>query len=408
MDKVTSGHGGTAFVEGQHRRHLVGDGLPAEDGRVCPFPTDGGPDRWLVSGYTQTRDLLRDRRLSRAALTTGAGLRGPATRMSITDMDPPRHTEVRRLVSGAFSARRVAALRGHVEREAEELLERLLATGPSGDLLADFCAPLTFAAQSELLGVPASWRTVVRDRANARLGGPGTSRAEVFRGELKLHGAVTAMLDDTGDPVSGLLGELVSAHRDHGLLSREDLTGLAASLFFDGHALAAVQIANTVLCVLGRPGLLPRMAEDAELRARVADEGLRFAPAVTMSMARIATADIEIDGVRIKRDDLVHAALPLGNRDDSAYTRPDDFDPDRAGARHLSFGHGTHHCIGSHLALVEVQSALRALARRTPRLRLAVAAEDLRWTVTSSIRRLASLPVRWNVGDRRQSPARAA
>lgn len=397
MVDVTGSRGGSDFVEGRQHRHLVRDSIPA--GRGCPVTSRHAADgrrEWLVTGYAQARDFLRDKRFSRAILAETNHPRGPATRMSVTELDPPRHTRIRTLIGGAFSARRVGQLRCHVEQVAEELLDELIDAAPAADLLAAFCAPLTFAAQAELLGVPLSRRDVIRDRANARLGKPGSSQTEIYHGELLLHDEVVAMLADAEDPPTGLMAELVSAHRDQGLLSETDLTGLAASLFFDGHALAAAQIANTVLCLVSRPGLLGSLDRNPDMVDAAVEEALRYSPSVNFSMTRVAITAVELAGVRIEPGDLVTALLPMVNRDDDVFADPHRFGFDRTGTRHLSFGHGTHHCLGAHLARVEIQVALRALARRAPRLSLVVEERDLAWTVSPTMRTLSALPVRWN------------
>lgn len=405
MTDVTRGRGGGKFVEGRQHRHLVGDGVP-DVAPGCPVVSRRGTDgrrEWLVTGYARAREVLRDTRFSRAVLAETTHPRGPAARMSVTDLDPPRHTRIRTLIGGAFSARRAERLRGYVDRVADELLDTLIAAGPTADLLADFCAPLTFAVQAELLGVPPARRAAIRDRANARLGRPGAPGTEVYQGELLLHEEVAAMLADADEPPTGLLAELLATHRD-GLLDKADLTGLAASLFFDGHALAAAQLANAVLCIASRPGLLDHVGGSPERVSAAVEEALRYCPSVTFTMPRVATAAVELAGAWIEPGDVVMALLPIVNRDRAFFTDPDRLGLDRTGSRHLSFGHGTHHCLGAHLARVELQVALRVLARRVPRLSVAVDERDLVWTVTPTMRTLAALPVRWTSSVVRSFP----
>ncbi|MGM1060229.1 cytochrome P450 [Saccharothrix sp. Mg75] len=390
---VVAGLGGLDFVEGREVRHLVGDVPLAPDRPVCPVTTAGGGRRWVVTGYRESLELLRDRRFSRARSAEAVHPRGPATLMSITEFDPPRHTEVRALLGGAFSARRAELLRPYAERVAGELLDGLARAGSTADLLHDYCAPLTFASQCELLGVPGPHRERVRRAANDRLGQPGATREEVHRAELVLHEVVAAVLHDRDHPPTGLLADLVAAHRD-GRLDAGELTGLAASLFFDGHALSAAQIAHTALCLLSRPDLLDAARRDPALLDAAVEEALRYSPSVTTSMARTAVEDVELGGELVQAGEEVTAALPLANRDGDRFAEPDGFAPGRTG-RHLAFGHGTHHCIGAHLARVELRVALAALLDRAPGLRLAVPEGELRWTVSPAMRTLAALPVRW-------------
>jgi cytochrome P450 len=353
-------------------------------------PGEDGTGRWLVTGYDQARAVLRDGRLSRELVNPDPP--GPALRMSITEMDPPRHTRVRTLIGGAFSARHVELLCPEIDGVATELLDELIAANDGADLLADFCAPLTYRAQCMVLGVPEHRREAIRTCAVERLATSGTDPDATAVAEARLHAEVCTMLDDERRPPTGLFAGLIAAHRD-GVITEPELTGLAASLFFDGHALAAAQIAHAVSGVLGRPGLLARLAGDAALLDGVVEESLRHNPSVNLSMARIAKSDFTLGDMRVRAGDRVTVAIPAANRDGAAFAGADVFDPHRSPSRHLSFGFGTHHCIGAYLARVEMRAALSALARRVPGLRLA---EPLELLVSPMIRTLTALPVRWS------------
>jgi cytochrome P450 len=394
MTMVSTAHGlgGAEFVDGAHQRQLIGTTAVPVDPAVVPVHgPDGG--QWLVTGYPETRDFLRDGRFSRAEASEACHPRGPALQMSITEMDPPRHTRIRNIIGGAFSARRVERLRPTIERIAERLLHEAVRCGPVTDLIADFCAPLTFTAHCELLGVPAARRESIGLSSLRRLGTPGAADpTETYHAELLLHAEVTDLLADPDLP-PGLLADLVAAHHDRGLLTDTELTGLAASLFFDGHALAAAQIGNAVLCLLTRPALLASLRENPSLLDGVIEESFRYSPSVTLSMARVATEDVTLGEACIRAGDRVTAALPLANRDAAAFEHPQVFEPGRGANRHLSLGYGTHHCIGAHLARVEVRAALGALLRDDVHLELAVPEEQLAWYASPTIRSLTALPV---------------
>ncbi|HEY2058049.1 MAG TPA: cytochrome P450 [Amycolatopsis sp.] len=390
------GRGGASFVDGVTARHLVGRPIEAYSNGVTVAHQHGGTTTWLVSGYQLAREFLRDNRFSRAEASQAGPFRGPALRMSITEMDRPLHTRIRTLIGGAFAARHVEQLRPRIERLAETVLRQAVARGPGGDLVADVCAPLTFAAHCEVLGVPPARREAIRRTSLARLGQPGAACPEqTYRAELALHEEVTDLLADPALP-AGLLADLVRAHREDGLLSPAELTGLASSLFFDGHALAAAQIATTVLCLLRRPGLFAAVRENTALLGPVIEEALRYSPSVTLSMTRIAGVDLTFGGAAIRAGDEVVAAIPIANRDEAVFDRADVFLPDRGRTRHLAFGHGTHHCIGAHLARLEINAALRALVQHTPRMRLAVPEEELDWFAAPNMRSLVAVPVRWH------------
>jgi cytochrome P450 len=393
MIGVTHGLGGVDFVTGRQHRHLVGDvRLPANPGMT--LLTDMAGSRvWLASDYHQAKEFMRDKRFSRAAMSSAGCPRGPALRMSITEMDPPTHTSTRNLVCGAFSARQVERLRPGIEELADRLLSRLIDSGRTADLLADFCAPLTFHSQCTLLGVPIHCRAAIRQHSVRRVGMPGASKAETYAAELLLHDAVVEMIADQRRPPTGLLATLIAAHRDRHVLDEPDLTGIAASLFFDGHVLSAAQIANTVLVMLIR-GLFGPLRADPALLDDAIEESLRFCPSVNLSMTRAATVDLTLGGARIRAGDRVAAAIALADRDGTMFSAPERFLPGRT-VRHLAFGYGTHHCIGAHLARVQLRAALLAVLRRAPNLRLATPEHELAWFVSPTIRRLTELPVRW-------------
>ncbi|HEX6521299.1 MAG TPA: cytochrome P450 [Streptosporangiaceae bacterium] len=393
MIRVAEGRGGKDFVTGARCRHLAGDlGRPADRAMTLLADT-AGRRVWLATGYHQARELMRDRRFSRAAASSAVCLRGPALRMSITEMDPPMHTSIRNLVGGAFSARQVERLRPLVEKLADRLLAALLGGGRTADLLAEFCAPLTFYSHCALLGVPEHRREAIRRRSVQRIGGASVSEAETYSAELLLHDEVAEMIADRGLRPAGLLGALIAAHHERHALDESALTGLAASLFFDGHMLSAAQIANTVLMVL-TSGLFGRLTSDPAALDELIEESFRYCPSVNLSMSRVATADLTLGGIRLGAGDQVAAAIPLANRDGTVFATPERFVPGRP-TRHLTFGYGTHHCIGAHLTRVQVRAALLALLRRMPNLRLATSERELTWFVSPTMRSLSGLPVRW-------------
>jgi cytochrome P450 len=393
MIRVAEGRGGVDFVNGVRRRHLVGDlHLPTDQAMTLLADTDG-PRVWLATGYHQAKELMRDKRFSRAAASSAVCPRGPALRMSITEMDPPTHTSIRNLVSGAFSARQVERLRPLVDELADRLLSWLVDSRRTADLIAEFCAPLTFHSQCALLGVPEHRRETIRRRSVQRIGRPCVSEAETYSAELLLHDEVVGMIADRRRPPTGLLATLIAAHRERYVLDESALTGLAASLFFDGHVLSAAQIANTVLVALTR-GLFGSLRTDPALLDDLIEESFRYSPSVNLSMSRVATADLTLGSVRLHAGDQVAAAIALADRDGTVFATPERFLPGRP-TRHLAFGYGTHHCIGAHLARVQVRAALLALLRRAPNLRLATPEQELAWFVSPAIRRLSELPVRW-------------
>jgi cytochrome P450 len=129
-------------------------------------------------------------------------------------------------------------------------------------------------------------------------------------------------------------------------------------------------ITNAVLALLERPDELVRVRGEPKLLDIAIEESLRLEPAAAV-VDRYAVADVELAGAQIARGELVRVSIAAANRDPSVFADPDRFDPTRVNAaRHLAFAHGTHVCVGVHLARLEARTALRLLLERLPELRL--------------------------------------
>lgn len=356
---------------------------------------DDGTPTALVTTYHEARQLLTNPGFSRAVASARRGVRGPALDLSVTEMDPPGHTRIRRLLSRTYGARNVECLRPRIEAIAVDLLDRLRADGPPADLVGRFCSPLTFAAQSELLGIPAGDRDRLRGWSVARSGQPGASREAAGAAEIELHRGVSDVLAELRrTPGGGLYGRLIEA-ADEGVIDDEELHGIAASMLFDGHFLAATQIANSVLYLLEHPDLLVALRQRPALVGRVVEELLRVCPAVNHSMSRVAVRDVELGGVSIPAGTTVTASLPAANRDVLAFASPSELELREDVRPHLSFGRGIHYCLGAHLARVEIRVALVILLDRLPGLRLATTRARPRHFFTQGACGADELPITW-------------
>ncbi|MFB8174374.1 cytochrome P450, partial [Kitasatospora purpeofusca] len=148
--------------------------------------------------------------------------------------------------------------------------------------------------------------------------------------------------------------------------------------------------------LLTHPEQLAKLRAQPEMLPRALEELLRFIPfRQGVGIARVATEDVELGGVLIRAGEPVHVSYLAANRDPAVYERPDELDLDRGVPTHMTFGYGTHHCLGSHLARMELQVAIGTLLNRFPGLRLAVPPEALDWRTGSIWRYPRTLPVAW-------------
>jgi cytochrome P450 len=363
---------------------------------------------WMVTRYDDVLAALSDPRLSNdphhaSALT--AVLRGDFLSRSMIGTDPPEHTRLRRLVSKAFTARRVEGLRPRVQEIAGALLDRITPRG-SADLVAEFALPLPVTVIGELLGVPEADRDRFRVWTDEMLDRPfdlGSDMARVTAAREQMHGYLADLVaDKRAHPADDLLTDLVETTDEGERLDAQELLAMAFLLLIAGYVTTVSLIGNGTLALLRHPDELDRLRADPSLVPQAIEELLRFDGPVSPGLTRYAVEDLEIGGVRIPRGDMVLLAIAAADRDPHRFPAPDRLDVGVADPGHLAFGHGVHYCLGAPLARLEGQVAFAALLARLPDLTLATEEDQLRWTGGGVLRGLRELPVTFT-----PTPARA-
>lgn len=388
---LATGTGGLTFLAAQTAVPLIG---PVDLDRA------GGEALIVITRYEIARAVLADQRWRRQPASAHNPI-GPASAMSVTNMNAPRHGVIRSLIGPMFSRRGISSLQNRAQQQAHWLCDRLLRAGPPADLVAQFCAPFTFSVQCDLLGIPQSARNGIREASRRRSEQPDATARESYDAETLLHGEVTAVLDwlqrHGGD---GIYPHLIDLHH-RGRLNAQELGGLAASLLFDGHILTSSQIANIVAVLLCHPARHAVAGVDG-LSPAGREELLRWCPAITLGMARTAAAAMKLGDAVVNEGQRAVVAFGMVNRDPSAFDRPGVLDFSRQPNRHLTFGYGSHYCLGAHLARLELETTVSVLLSRLPGLRLAVDERDLSWSASRTIRKLTALPVTWYRGASRE------
>ncbi|BBJ43196.1 cytochrome P450 hydroxylase [Streptomyces antimycoticus] len=379
-----------------------------------------GVDAWLVTRYADARKALADPRLSKnpqrhsaAAHAKGkVGIPGEQRADLMThllNIDPPDHTRLRRLVSKAFTPRRVAAFAPRVQTLTDQLIDTFEERGEA-DLIHEFAFPLPIYAICDLLGVPREDQDDFRDWAGAMIrhgGGPrgGVARAvkriRAYLGELihrkRLELVERREEEDGEDLISGLIR--ASDHGEH--LTENEAAAMAFILLFAGFETTVNLIGNGVYALLRHPeqrAVMQRALEEGDERLLAAgvEELLRYDGPVEIATWRFATEPLTLAGQRIAEGEPVLVVLAAADRDPERFAEPDVLDLTRRDNQHLGYGHGIHYCLGAPLARLEAQTAIATLLRRLPGLRLAADPEDLRWRGGLIMRGLRTLPVTWN------------
>ncbi|MEU7606752.1 cytochrome P450 [Streptomyces sp. NPDC040724] len=370
---------------------------------VREVTTESGQKGWLVTGMDEVRTVLSDARFSRAEARRIGAVVVPSAVLAkpgINDLDGPEHARMRRLVAGAFSARRIRALRPRIEQIADDLVARLAAAGPTADLVAGLCRPLPLTVIFEILGVPQQDRGLFSGWADRVMATTAYPPGE----SLKALEAVVSYMTDLvaakrRAPDDSLLQELITARDEEDRLSETELVHLGCGLLMAGNESTATELGKGLAALLDHPDQLAALRADPSLVPGAVEEVLRYAPLSARENAgqvRATTCDVELGGVVIPAQSVVFASLPGANFDPEAFPEPERFDVTRAGAAgHLTFGHGAHRCLGAQLARMELEVALRAVLAAFPGLRLAVPAGELANAEGRLISGMRELPVTW-------------
>jgi len=370
-----------------------------ESGPVHRIDGSTGLPVWMVTRYDDVLAALSDPRLSNdphhaSALTEV--LRGDFLSRSMIGTDPPEHTRLRRLVSKAFTARRVEGLRPRVQQITDALLDRIAPRG-TADLVADFGLPLPITVIGELLGIPEADRDRFREWTDEMLDrpfDPGSDLALVAAARERMHGYLADLVAaKRARPGDDLLTDLVEATDEGERLDAQELLAMTFLLLIAGYVTTVSLIGNGTLALLRQPEQLDRLRADPSLVPQTVEELLRFDGPVNPGLTRFALEDLEIGGVRIPRGEMVLLAIAAADRDPRRYPDPDRLDVGAVDPGHLAFGHGMHYCLGAPLARLEGQVAFTAMLARLPGLALAAREDELRWTGGGVLRSLRELPV---------------
>jgi len=370
---------------------------------------------WSVCGYSDIVAASRD--VATFSSARGISFEEPtdedmAARRTIIDTDPPEHTKLRKIVSGAFSVRAVAVYRHFVERLTEQVLDAVL-TGPvlagqGFDFIDAVAKEVPIRVLARIMGLPEAGldsfielgdRLIANtdpDITDVVWGRDDTDAYRLFPfrspyGKQLWDLGRTIVADRLKDPGDDLLSRLLRAEVDGDRLSETDLDNFFSILVIAGNETTRIAIAQGVLAFCERPEQWDRLRADPALLDPATDEVLRWS-CPTHFMRRTATADTELGGAAIRAGDKVVLWYVSGNRDEAEFADPEVFDVGRAPNRHLSFGRGGPHlCLGAHLARLEVRIVLAALARRVARFELAGEPRRIRSNFTNGLK---ALPVR--------------
>ena len=364
LDPAFRRHPYDAYARGRERGVLVHEGLPVPLRSVFRFEDI---QRVLRDHETFSNEIV-------PPAMRGEDTEGPGPQ-SMLGSDPPRHTRLRGLVSSAFTPRIVARLEPRMHAIADELVDAALAKGEV-DLVEALTYPLPVVVIAEIIGVPAQDRDRFKkwsDQAVSTLGlglldGGSPER---MRRQLALVDEMRAYFVPLAEerrraPKGDLLTGLVQARFEGSKLDDDEMLSMLVLLLVAGNETTTTLIGNAAIELMQRPEDAAALRADPGLLPGAIEEVLRFSAPIQFDPRRV-TRPVEVCGTELREGDLVLSWLASGNRDERVFERPDAFDIRRRKNPHLSFGFGTHYCIGANLARLEARVAIGALLRRTRR-----------------------------------------
>ncbi|MDR6505771.1 cytochrome P450 [Arthrobacter oryzae] len=384
------------------------DFAPASDHPLDPFPQyakmreaapvfhDEQSGSWHVFRYDDVQRVLSEH----ASFSSRMGGDDPSETgqlfaSSLITADPPRHRQLRSLVTQAFTPKAVDALAPRIAQLAVELLEGIAPRG-TADLIRELAYPLPVIVISELMGVPSDdrdrfkqWSDVIVSQTRA-----GTTNEEHHVTNREMTEYFLDLIEQRRTrPGNDLISNLLSAEIDGQKLSVAELLGFCSLLLVAGNETTTNLIGNAVLCFTEVPGTIDRLLKEPSLLPQAIEEVLRYRSPV-QSMYRVNVADTSLAATQIPAGAPVVAWIGSANRDERQFQQPARFDIDRGQIRHLAFGHGIHFCLGAPLARLETRIALEAILSRLPGLTLPPESRLERMDSTI-VYGLKALPVTW-------------
>ncbi|GAA1820828.1 cytochrome P450 [Actinomadura chokoriensis] len=379
-------------------------------GPVTPVELPGGVVAWAVTGQEQLKRLLADPRVSKdpnrhwAKWISGeVGEEWPLSLwVSVKNMFTAygeEHRRLRAIISRAFTPRRTEVLRPDVERITAGLLDGLAASpGGRADLREAFAYPLPIEVICRLFGVPDASRPALR-RCVDGIFNTALTQEEAVANQMEMYGILQDFVAfRRREPADDLAGVLISSRDEDGSqLSETELVDTLILMISAGHETTVNLLDQVITALLTHPEQRALVRSGGVPWTEVIEEALRWQAPVANLPLRYAVEDIDVDGVTIGKGEAILAAYAAAGRDLSLHGDDADlFDVQRANKEHISFGHGVHFCVGSHLARMEAEISLPALFERFPDMELAVDPSELRPVESFISNGHRSLPVMLN------------
>ena len=344
--------------------------------RHAPAYFDESSGVWGITRYADIKEISKDPE----TFSNAGGIRpdNDALPMMI-DTDAPEHVRRRRLVSEGFTPRRIRESEEGIRVICDAILDRVCEDG-SADFVRDIAAPLPMIVIGNMLGVaPEDRADLLRwsDDMLKSLGSPdpgAMEKAAMAGAEYATYIMAVAEQRKRDNQSDDLIGTLVHAEIDGDRLDDMSLIYESLLILIGGDETTRHVISGGMYELLRHPDQFAKLAADRSLLPGAVEEMLRWVTPIK-NMAREMTRDVEFAGETLRKGQKLLLLYPSGNRDETVFDNPEEFDITRSPNDHMAFGFGSHFCLGNRLARMELNVMFDRLLDRLPDIALAEDAE---------------------------------
>ncbi|WP_202076491.1 cytochrome P450 [Caldalkalibacillus salinus] len=365
---------------------------PVYKGNLLKYPG------WYVTGYEEAVAILKDDRFQTRIPLPETTKKYEALKDIQQHMmlfkNPPDHARLRMLVSHHFTPHRIEKYRPFIEKIAKDLLNETK-NNKKIEVISDFAYPLASLVIAKIMGIPDDHTNIFREWALNLIQSIDLTRSR--RSIVDGNKTTLKMLSFFKDlihtrrqsPENDLVSELIQQEKDW-KLTEEELLATSVLLVIAGHETTVNLMSNSLYCFLTNPKAYHKLIENPYLIESSIEECLRY-ESPTQMVARVASSDVELNKIQIKKGDHVYVLIGAANRDPKQFSNADVFDITRHPNPHLAFGSGIHFCLGSTLARLEAQIAIQTILQNVENIYLVT--KEVKWRKLVGFRAMKEMQV---------------
>jgi cytochrome P450 len=346
----------------------------------APLYRNEEADFYAVSRFADVERAYLDKETFSSAHGTTLGIIQSGMQLppgTVLFEDPPEHTVHRKLLSRMFTPRRIAELEERTRQFCVELLDPLVGRDRF-DVIAEVAKPVPTRVISMLIGIPEPDEVAVRDRFEYSRGDDERNMEEVLGGEFFSEYIDWRVEHPSDDIMTQLLyAEFEDEHGVVRRLTREEMLAYINIVALAGNETTRLAIGWAIKLLSDHPDQRRIVVQDPSFVNSAVEESLRCEPAA-LQACRYVTRDVEVHGQIVPEGSVMAMIVASANRDERQWTDPDRFDVTRRAETHLTFGFGSHYCLGQALARLEIRLVVEELLRRFPDWEVDADAAELR------------------------------